>query len=1487
MKIKKVLQRVCAFTIAIATISTSLIITPQTVEAASQYYVKFIDNISKVEDRTATLLEGETIKTATNMPPNYKYLNPPFKVKGFSEKDSPIQVTPEGNIIAKSLDAGVDTMTLYTVEPVFSAFLTKSDTGVARCIVVDPIDPTNKLAKTVALEAEVLNNRDISITEASKLTLTVSENQTDPKGGYLSFAPVEADGGLSEFQGGIATFKKRDRDNITVEITKDGRKIELKLNAAFPELMLLGSKFELTFALQTLGDLQLTVISNKKAIDTIATDIGAAANFEDFIKLKIGDTQHTISSRFNVIHTERRYNNKDGFKIDWAWKPKNGSDDNSVVTIVGDPADDTWLVTPYPKLENVMGNLEATVSYDGIISQKVLVPITILGTGSYPKLKAIYTYTGDVATGGKPIPITTGIPPGKMDVNDGQFDEFKTEIPFKFTGELQYGTGLGKAENIKIEFDKAYSGKVDICIDNATSIYKPGTMLPAPSEGGREGTRALTVKATEAGLCVMKVYFYNKSGDPYNNSPKIYNIEIQDSSPLKDASFKSMKMVGTPVNDKEYQDRFEKVYPGGVIDFSFNIDPNQRIYKNITVPWAVEKINLTPIYNSFGKTKTYPVTVISGSTSQKITGTGGNGIPPDVNVGITSDIELKEDGTPQIIYVNGVAEDGITFSRYELHVTRAPKSDIASLEALTIISKKDGKDEEHVLTPKFDPITYTYNLSLPYAYREGNIDKTTTEIRAAAFGDWGADPEFKGAVKEPNIFKQIFDFFFRKSSAELNLKYVKATENINTVLVSVKSEDGKKTATYTVNIKIEDPSENNKLSLLNTYDKIGKPLPYYNNQKFEKDSKDYYLEIPYNMEELKLELQPDDEKAQKVRITHPEVYKPDTNPQVIEYKKKGTTIPIKIGVPCPKEDEKDKAKYMKFDYKFEVQAESDEWTTQPYTLHITRLDPSTDSRLASMAVVNATDSKPVDTFRFSQQKIEYSFEVPFTTEEVVVSPVAVKPNLTTVTIGDTKISENMPGKIIKLKAGTATTVTVLALPEAGKEYQTTYTLNITRKAPGTEARLQKIDVSGGQDMTPSPFVPSNTRYTISIPQGTQSYTITTIPVDDKSTVTINGKEVENGKPSQPIVSVTPITNIPIVVTAEDGKTKLTYTLTVKDYNLMKKSTNADLSDLKINYANLAPKFKSSIDEYELYVKPETKSLDLTPITANGNAKMEVLVGSKKLTPYGGVYSSSLFINKTIFTINIMAEDGVTAKTYTINVFRNDKNKMGAFKPITADMVDFEKQNPIVIDISNYAVIDASVFNKLKTDYPDKSILFKGNDYMLNIAGKDIKDLVPHTALYDLYFSFSTPDEQLIQDILDTNEKDWDLEPVYLYFDDHGPLPGKMILTVNLGREYKNEQLFWNYYNGERQRIDYYGYVKSNARGTFTVPITHMSTYMVAKTKIVVAEDKTGSGFGTVEGAGQGSGSENANSGTTGDKNVPKTGVYGSYDNANRQNGGLK
>lgn len=212
-------------------------------------------------------------------------------------------------------------------------------------------------------------------------------------------------------------------------------------------------------------------------------------------------------------------------------------------------------------------------------------------------------------------------------------------------------------------------------------------------------------------------------------------------------------------------------------------------------------------------------------------------------------------------------------------------------------------------------------------------------------------------------------------------------------------------------------------------------------------------------------------------------------------------------------------------------------------------------------------------------------------------------------------------------------------------------------------------------------------------------------------------------------------------------------------------------------------------------------------------------------------------------------------------------KIGNFKPLPAEDVDFVSSDPIVIDITQYPIISADVFKTLKEDYPDKSIIFKGNDYTLQIFGADIDGIIPNIESFDLRFSFRTPDEKKIRDAMDAAGNNSHIEPVYYYFNQHGALPGEMLLTVDLGRHYSNETLFWNYYNQERDRIDYYGYVHTNAKGTFSVPISHFSTYMTTTTKIRGAENKSdeyGNPIPLTEET------ENLNSAGSANKDIPNT-----------------
>lgn len=1516
-----ILKKPTSALLVCAVFISAMILPPSVVEGAVTPAVTFIDNIKNTKSRDAILLQGETIKTDIVKPDNYILQSTqPFEM--VSDTGTPVPIanypftmTPEGNITAK-INTTIP-MKQYTIRPIFSAFLKESDTGVANLFVQDPANPDDPTAppleKTVSISASVVGNTDVSITKTSTISFKVTADQTE-ENGHITFGTATATDDLAgDFNGALVSYQKREGANILIQISNPlGRKLDLSLNCpSMPSLIKANSKISLTFAMQTINTLQLTIISRQEAVNVIAGDIAATANFTDFVKLASGETWDKIKSKFSLVQKEQRYNNKKGFNISWDWKPNSGTDEHKkVLAITGSLTDAMNLATPRQILDDVPGNLVAKVTFtpdDGGATVEAtkdgapyspLVPVTILGTGLMPSFVPLFEFTGksDGSINQKDITVV----PSNMDVNNGfaasMGPEFVPQHPFEFTAELKYGTGLGRAKNIKISFETVPNGEVDVFVDGSTTAYVPGTMLPLPADSSGEVTRSIRIRATKPGLVKMRIHYYNDSGSAYNNSPHTHNIQIVDTSPGKDPTFKFLKMTGIPAekddngtpdesDDIDYPTRFNDIYPNGLIDFSYT--PELESYDTISLPYAVKEIELTPTYNDIrlhNKNATY--TVVWGTTREtKKSGEKTSPIP----------LSTEE---PTIIYVNGTAQDGKELSSYRLTIKRNPRSSEASISDMTLKTEKDGK--LHTFTPIFKPDQYNYTLNLPFHY--ANIRQLAGEnaptqlpgasalLTAVATGDWGAKPKFEtttNSIRDRGFFAKLFQ---NLNTAELNLHYLidPATENVdnkNSIKISVQSEDRTKTAEYYLDIFIEDPSDNDKLSELkvSTQTKAGiVDLPYYQGKPFDKNQSEFYVDMKYLHDNVRFEFLPDDLKAQKVKISYPYTdAQLAENPaltnteMVVDYRGTEALILRKFDA-----KNSDAAYANEFTFKFEVEAENGKWTANPYLVHFTRAEASKDSRLSDLKVTDAATGTACEEFTFIPTKTEYTFSVPFTTEVVSILPTANVPEFATISVDGKEVNAGRPTREISLNAGKNHKIEIIVTPESGADDATTYVLNITRTAPGTEARLIKLEVGGGEGMKPDPFVPSTLDYTVSIPKGTATFTITPTPYDKNATVTIDGKVAANGQAYGPITSVEAVVKYIIVVTAQDGKTQKKYTLTVTDYNLVNKSDNADLIDLDLNYADLKPRFQTGIDNYQIFLKPEAKKLELMP-KVSPKATLEVFAGTKKLSPYSGKYATSVLGNKETITIRVTPESGNEdyIKTYTFTVLKNDKKEQGAFKPITADMVNYEEADPIVIDITNYAVIDASVFNKLKTDYPEKTIIFSGNDHMFRIKGKDIKELVPHTTQFDLAMNFTSPEQSMVSQLLmaSGNQYDWSLEPVYLYFDDHGALPGQMLLTISLGREYQNSPLFWNYFNEERDRIDYYGYVNSNSKGTITVPVTHLSTYMVTPRPIYNSEDKTGMGFGWIQnatngGSTLGGGSSNGNGNVTDGKDVPQTGV---------------
>lgn len=182
------------------------------------------------------------------------------------------------------------------------------------------------------------------------------------------------------------------------------------------------------------------------------------------------------------------------------------------------------------------------------------------------------------------------------------------------------------------------------------------------------------------------------------------------------------------------------------------------------------------------------------------------------------------------------------------------------------------------------------------------------------------------------------------------------------------------------------------------------------------------------------------------------------------------------------------------------------------------------------------------------------------------------------------------------------------------------------------------------------FLANTTNYAVSAPTSATSVTVTAVPKDNTSIVTIDGfvtsqRSVTLGSPGS-------TKTILIVVETQTGL-ETTYTITVT--RLL--SSDNNLSALTVTPGSLAPSFTSSTLDYTVNVATNVTSVTMSATKSDPNA---VISGS--LTAGAGIATGQATIQlggpgtATPVTITVTAPNG-SAKTYTITVNRlsNDNN----------------------------------------------------------------------------------------------------------------------------------------------------------------------------------------------------------------------------------------
>ena len=311
-------------------------------------------------------------------------------------------------------------------------------------------------------------------------------------------------------------------------------------------------------------------------------------------------------------------------------------------------------------------------------------------------------------------------------------------------------------------------------------------------------------------------------------------------------------------------------------------------------------------------------------------------------------------------------------------------------------------------------------------------------------------------------------------------------------------------------------------------------------------------------------------------------------------------------------------------------------TTQTYTLTLIRAGARNDL-LTSLELSRGSLSPA-----FTGANTSYTAAVANGVTSTTITAITANANTTMLLNGTTALASGVTSGAIPLKVG-ANTITLTTTAQNDTATRT-YTIVITR-GPSSNDHLTSLKMSRGT--LNQPFTPDGLNYSANVGNGVAYITATPTTADPGATILLNGTAtIRSGVPSLIMALDVGPNVIRLKVTAGDGITKQTYTVTVT----RAAAKNDNLSSLKPSRGALSPVFTSSNTSYTVSVVNGVSSMTVTPTVADPDAT--ILVNDSE-TLNSGTASSPIALGTgaNIITIKVTAADGSTSKTYTLTVTR--------------------------------------------------------------------------------------------------------------------------------------------------------------------------------------------------------------------------------------------
>ncbi|WP_231506418.1 OmpL47-type beta-barrel domain-containing protein [Paenibacillus sp. UNC451MF] len=308
-------------------------------------------------------------------------------------------------------------------------------------------------------------------------------------------------------------------------------------------------------------------------------------------------------------------------------------------------------------------------------------------------------------------------------------------------------------------------------------------------------------------------------------------------------------------------------------------------------------------------------------------------------------------------------------------------------------------------------------------------------------------------------------------------------------------------------------------------------------------------------------------------------------------------------------------------------------TVQPYTVTVSR-GYSSEVSLSDLSV-----SPAILTPNFSEGVTDYTATVTNDVYSVMVRAKASSAEAS-IQINGTSFMENNGIISLELKVG-SNPVVVIVTAQDGITTQS-YRVDVNRK-PSSNVILNGLELSVG-DLTPV-FNSGIVHYEKTVEHGTTSATVTASVYDRTATLTVNGRAVASGRPSQPIELQVGSNAITVTVTAQDGVSKQSYIIDVH----RQPSSNVSLTGLSLSAGELTPSFDKGITAYNMYVGYGAFN---TTVTASVyDPKAQVTLNGKVAANGQASETIPLEVGSNAIEIIVTAPDQKTKLLYTVVIHR--------------------------------------------------------------------------------------------------------------------------------------------------------------------------------------------------------------------------------------------